>query len=556
MTRALILHPLACVTALTLAVVMAAGCQGRPDPGVEPDPGPAPAPDVEPEPSVEPTPDPEPGPSACPDLDAVPGLGGPADAELTLAAAQAQVAFRAAREEERMLEAWQPGVVRARYRLEQAWIDDGCVELDQLVDVGRGLFMRSFSLDEGLGNDLAGKHVFAGDQPRPNLRRFQRGSPDNKGSFGGPDATSCLSCHWKGGLGGAGDRADNMVFLTDDDDMQTAEVRNPPGLWGAGWTQALAVEMSAELAAQREEAIATAAGSGEAVTVALEAKGIDFGLLTAAPDGELDHSAVIGVDDDLVIKPFGYKGVFDSLRSFLLVSANGHLGMQAEELLAGVAAGQVTEIDLGLDDVTDPDDDGVTRELTEGQITALAAWLATTDAPRILVPEQPELALRWEEGAQRFEALGCASCHVPMLPLNDPTFVTTPRLSGEPVRVNLATGGASPKPTADEQGVTWVPVFSDFRRHHMGEHLAGQAIEHGVPTDVYLTRRLWGLYNTAPYLHDASAATLDEAVAMHGGQGSEAKPQADAYLALDDDDRASVRVFLLSLVRGPAIRLR
>jgi hypothetical protein len=537
-----------------LALVTVIGCQGRTDPGPAPEGPPAPTPDVTPEPEVAPAPDPE--PPACPDLDAVPGLGGPADAELTLAAAQAQVAFRSAREEERMLEAWQPDVVRARYRLEQAWIDQGCVSTEHLVDVGRGLFMRSFSLDEGFGNDLAGKHVFAGHKPRPNLRRFQRGSPDNKGSFGGPDATSCLDCHWKGGLGGAGDRADNMIFLTDDDDEQTAEIRNPPGLWGAGWTQALATEMTATLAAQREQALEEAADTGASVTIALEAKGVMFGHLTVHADGTIDTSAVEGVDPDLVVKPFGWKGVFDSLRSFLLVSANGHLGMQAEELLDGVATGRVTEIDLGLDDADDPDDDGVTRELTEGQITALAAYLATTDAPRILVPEQPELAVRWEQGAQRFDALGCASCHVPMMPLSDPTFVTSPRLSGEPVRIDLAAVGAAPKPVPDERGVTWVPVFSDFKRHRMGALLEGQAVEHGVSVDTYMTRRLWGLYNTAPYLHDASAATLDEAIAMHGGEGSEAKPMADAYLALDDNDRASVRVFLLSLVRGPAIRIR
>jgi hypothetical protein len=531
-----------------------AGCQGRLDPG--PVSGPEPAPDVEPEPSVEPAPEPEPAPAACPDLDMAPGLGGPADAELTLAAAQAQVDFRAAREEERLLEAWQPDIVRRRYRLEQAWIDDGCVDLAHLVDVGRGLFMRSFTLEEGLGNDLAGKHVFAGDRARPNLRRFQKGSPGTKGSFGGPDATSCLSCHWKGGLGGAGDRADNMVFLTDSDDEQAAEIRNPPGLWGAGWTQAVAVEMTAALAAQRDGAMEDAAASGESATVALVAKGISFGTLTATPDGALDLSAVEGVDDDLVIKPFGWKGVFDSLRSFLLVSANGHLGMQAEELLVGVEGGRVTEVDVGLDDADDPDDDGVRRELTEGQITALAAYLATTDAPRVLVPEQPELAVRWEEGAQRFEALGCAHCHVPMLPLQNTTFTTLPRLSGEPVSIDLASDAASPKPTADESGTTWVPVFSDFKRHHMGALLAGRVVEHGVSVDVFMTRRLWGLYNTAPYLHDASAATLDEAIAMHAGEGSEARPAAEAYLALEDDDRASVRVFLLSLVRGPAIRVR
>jgi CxxC motif-containing protein (DUF1111 family) len=51
---------------------------------------------------------------------------------------------------------------------------------------------------------------------------------------------------------------------------------------------------------------------------------------------------------------------------------------------------------------------------------------------------------------------------------------------------------------------------------------------------------------TAPYLHVGRAATLHEAIVLHGG---EAAGSRDAYLLLDDDDRASLRLFLLSLSR-------
>jgi CxxC motif-containing protein (DUF1111 family) len=65
-----------------------------------------------------------------------------------------------------------------------------------------------------------------------------------------------------------------------------------------------------------------------------------------------------------------------------------------------------------------------------------------------------------------------------------------------------------------------------------------------------LTRPLWGLAETAPYLHDGRAPTVHDAIVLHGGEAAAAR---DAYLALDERGRASVRVFLLSLSRQPKL---
>jgi CxxC motif-containing protein (DUF1111 family) len=67
---------------------------------------------------------------------------------------------------------------------------------------------------------------------------------------------------------------------------------------------------------------------------------------------------------------------------------------------------------------------------------------------------------------------------------------------------------------------------------------------------VFLTRPLWGLAETAPYLHDGRAPTVHDAIVLHGG---EATPARDAYLALEERDRASVRSFLTSLSRQPKL---
>ena len=79
------------------------------------------------------------------------------------------------------------------------------------------------------------------------------------------------------------------------------------------------------------------------------------------------------------------------------------------------------------------------------------------------------------------------------------------------------------------------------------EALATQAV---VAARVFLTRPLWGLAETAPYLHDGRAPTVQEAIVFHGG---EAAPARNAYLALDEKGRASIRVFLASLSRDPKL---
>jgi hypothetical protein len=497
----------------------------------------------------------------CPPWQPPPGLGGAAHAQLDEATAARWLDWRDAREQARMYEALDPARAHARYRIEQASIDRGCVSTPALIDLGRALFMRRWTLAEGFGNNLAGvPDTLAGPNPPPNMRRFQRGH------FGGPDANSCLDCHWKGGFIGAGDRSDASLLYGDGERIETHDLRNPPALWGAGWAQRVGAEMSAELSAQAADALGQARQTQAAVTVDLQAKGTHFGRLTAQPDGRLDTTEVQGIDPDLVVRPFGWKGIFATLRPFVAHSAQIHFTLQAEALVAAPGG-----LELG-GPAPDPDRDGVTREITEGMLTAWVVFLATLDAPTLQVPTEgafledpfaralPEVidtdafALRWLDGAAQFEQLGCARCHTPFMPVHDPVFRTQPTLGGAPVRVDLSREAARPHPTRDADTGAWlVPVFSDFKRHDMGPELAATHLEAGVPRAQYLTRRLWGLAQTAPYLHDGSATTLDGAIARHGGEAAFA---AEAFLHASEHERASLRVFLLSLRRAPSIRVR
>src|SRR5262249_21772120 len=95
-----------------------------------------------------------------------------------------------------------------------------------------------------------------------------------------------------------------------------------------------------------------------------------------------------------------------------------------------------------------------------------------------------------------------------------------------------------------------VQLFSDLKRHDMGPALASPLPQGKIPARVFLTRSLWGVAETAPYLHDGRAPTVHDAIVLHGGEASAART---AYLALDEHARAALRVFLLSLSRQPKL---
>ena len=124
--------------------------------------------------------------------------------------------------------------------------------------------------------------------------------------------------------------------------------------------------MTQDLIALKTQAINGAIGGGKDVTVALVTKGVSFGSLTAHPDGSVDTNSVVGVDADLIIRPLSRKGAMRSVREFSVNAFNQHHGMQAVER-------------FGLD--TDPDQDGVTNELTIGDITAAAVYQAALPLP-------------------------------------------------------------------------------------------------------------------------------------------------------------------------------
>lgn len=436
---------------------------------------------------------------------------------------------------------WEEGTVGATLTFEEA------AALPQTALVARGwrLFMAKFTEAEGAGRPLSSQ----ADIPTP--RRpgpaFQR--------LSGPDAASCAGCHNDPLPGGAGDFSAN-AFTTeglrhgdfDILDPQFASERNTNHLFGAGLVELLAREMTAELRAQRAAGAAAARATGAAVTVPLVAKGVAFGQLVARPDGTLDTGGIEGVDPDLVIRPFSQKGVVGTLRRFTVNAMNAHHGMQAAERFGARWTG-----------TDDPDGDGVTVELGAGDIAALVAFQATLPPPVAFVPPQPEWAVLAETGAMQFAALGCASCHLPALPLDSLLFTDPAPLEGAgtlragdvaaPIVLDLEPMARTAGLARDGQGRWLVPLYGDLKRHVMVDNrvsdLGDETLSQGfVPPEQFATAELWGVADTGPYGHRGTFTTLDSVIRAHGGAG---RASRDAYVAAEDDLRRAIIAFLRTL---------
>ena len=438
---------------------------------------------------------------------------------------------------------------------------DGSVTLDSLRRKGLQVFTTPFNTFDGYGDG-----PYAGETPttsfghRPTLQGNGTSLRVN-----GLDAQSCNECHsfvkrstrppalGIGGVGGIVQNAIIMPSLIDVADSSDTRVNytsgyqpdlpvspdgtadfdgryaNPPFLFGGGGVELLAKEMTVDL--QRALAVARAAEAG--ATTQLTTHGVDFGHIETMAGGEVAlHVEGIGFEDNagrrhedvLVVRPFGRKGENFSMRDFDRGAMQFHFGMQPVEV-------------VGPNE--DADGDGVVNEVTEVEMSALHTFDVTNPAPIV-----EHLGLEDYAGFLRFVGTGCAECHVPVLqtrsrhlPLSFPE-VPQDAWRNAYMEIDLVEVGFEPVP--GEDGV-FVPLFADLKRHDMGEGLRESFSRGEIANEEFTTARLWGVADTAPYLHDGRATTLTEAIDAHGG---EAQASRDAFAALSDEQRAQLIAFL------------
>ncbi len=458
---------------------------------------------------------------------------------------------------------WVGDAPAVRVHFSQSGIEHGKYTLEEIIDQGRMLFAASFNTLDG-----AGRPTRTGDD----RFRSRREGVEGFNRISGPDANSCSGCHNLPTIGGGGDNVANVFALSQrfdfvdfDNQMEfdfrteledrlqyeqedefsltlqnVGNERNTVGMFGSGFVELLAREMTRELLSQEQATIEEARKSGWPVRREISAKGVDFGAITAHPNGFVYTSEVEGVDGDLIVRPFIQKGVTTSLREFTNDAMLHHHGIESYERVGAYI---------------DRDGDGVVNELTPGDVTALVAFMATLPAPIPQLPEDPQQREIVELGREKFEAIGCGLCHIPELPLESLVFTEPnefnvgrdlrPEAVDAVLEIDLSEYASELK--TDEDGNYLIPVFSDLRRHDMGEDGEldnEEVIQGGVPTEWWMTRRLWGFASEPPFLHHGRATLISDAIKAHGGSANGAR---NRFMRLPEWEQDAIIAFLKTM---------
>ena len=423
-------------------------------------------------------------------------------------------------------------------RTTQADVESGDLSLKKIRAAGMRVFSTPFNKLDGYGDGPANSSDTLSIGSRPTLQ--------GNGTFlriNGLDGQSCFECHNTVsaatipptmGVGGAAGSNSNVMFMpallepddpdVDGDSFFNGRFINPPFVFGAGGVELVGLEMTTELQALKQQAL-----DNPNAPVSLVTKGVNFGTIVADAIGNLDTSGVEGISEDLVVRPFGRKGCCATTRDFAIGAMQFHFGMQPAEVVG---------------DGVDDDGDGVIDEILVGELSAMHAFMASIERPFA----EP-LSNQATSGLQRFLNIGCADCHVPVLetdgtelPLRVPEIATDPSAN---TYLTLDLADQSSFFEGNGSGGLLVPLFADLKLHDMG---AGLTEEFWALTPdeniLFQTARLWGLADSAPYLHDGRATTITDAILEHGG---EAQTSRDQFAGMSEFDQENLLVFLKSL---------
>ncbi len=227
---------------------------------------------------------------------------------------------------------------------------------------------------------------------------------------------------------------------------------------------------------------------------------------------------------------FGWKGQTANLRDFVLSAAAVELGL---EVPGHAQAG----------DPRIPPIRAKGLDLDQDECDALTAFVRSLPAPTAARPDGQRTTVARKLGRSLFRSTGCAACHVEKLGEVEGLYsdlllhAMSPDLSD--TSSYKAFQAAEPPAPAPARVV---PAGARGGRANRPPAL-----------EEWRTPPLWGLRDSAPYLHDGRAATIDEAIRLHGG---EASASAQRYRQLTDRERSLLQGFLLSLAAPDVPDLR
>lgn len=231
------------------------------------------------------------------------------------------------------------------------------------------------------------------------------------------------------------------------------------------------------------------------------------------PDGIKGKPAMIQdvVSGEMRVGHFGWKAQQATLLAFAADAYLNEMGITNRFFPTENAPNGNTELLAQFDNYADPEDQ-IDPETGKADIDVVADFIRFLAPPPPMPPTPETLA-----GQRTFVQIGCANCHQPVM-TTDPNVI--PSLDRKPV-----------------------PLYSDLLLHDMGALGDGIAQSAAGPREMK-TPPLWGLRASAPYLHDARATTVDEAIRAHDGEAARTR---DRYLPLSPVERQQLLEFLRTL---------
>jgi CxxC motif-containing protein (DUF1111 family) len=356
------------------------------------------------------------------------------------------------------------------------------------------------------------------------------------------NARSCAACHFQGGLGGGGGLEHNVLnyelflpdrflqgtihkFSVNPDELETVNTLQasfhintivdrtardldfriartasantgvtfpvqPTSLFGAGW-----VDMISDRAILNNARVRKLNKTSRLLTSG-------FGDV---PAGRVRKAAGR-------VGKFGWKNQTATLEEFVAVACANELGLGTpitEQASSFVAAGR-----------------SAPRDLDSAQLRALVSFIKTLPRPVEILPDNPQQREAAIRGKDAFHRVGCAICHVPNM------------------------GGVE-------------GVYSDFLLYQLDERGYSDRSSPGDAEQIALrpsndprpeewkTPALWGVADSAPYLHDGSAPDLPTAIERHGG---DAESVLHSYTGLSASQKTDLLAFLGTLRAPPDAR--
>jgi CxxC motif-containing protein (DUF1111 family) len=277
------------------------------------------------------------------------------------------------------------------------------------------------------------------------------------------------------------------------------------------------------------------------------------GLIDAVPDAAIEAAAAKKHEDfpeisgrvarlkDGKIGRFGWKAQKANLYDFTMTACAVEIGLNVpDQPQAG--------------DPKRPEYQPAGFDLNRDECRELVQFLKDLPAPTRADSSNRAIEKDFERGELGFAKIGCAACHVRDMgeargiysdllvhdlgsELGDSGSygVFQPQSSGNDADDPLA-GLQTHGDEALPFGIAATPMS---REEQIPDKMIGAARQE------WRTPPLWGVRDSAPYMHDGRAGTLEQAIAFHGG---EAQLSANRFFRLPPEERAQVLSFLRSLV--------